>query len=113
MAARFERRLGRQIGRSRDNPPRPLTSARQRLAAAVALAPTVLVVALPLASLIERSLVVGDGHGVDNYRALGSRDRAASSLLVPPTEAIRNSLATAVVATCTATARSHGFWMSA
>jgi thiamine transport system permease protein len=95
----LERRVGRLAGRSRLAPPRRAATARQRAGIAVALAPTVLLVAVPIASLVERSLVVPGGHGFDNYRSLSSRDRASSSLLVPPLEAVRNSLATALVAT--------------
>jgi thiamine transport system permease protein len=95
----LERRVGRIAGRSRLAPPRRVSTAGEWFAVVAGLAPTVIVVALPLASLVERSLVVDGGHGLGNYRALGSRDRASSTLLVPPTEAIRNSLATAIVAT--------------
>jgi thiamine transport system permease protein len=95
----LERRVGRLAGRSRIDPPRRATTARQRLALGAALAPTVVLVTVPLASLVERSLVVRGGHGFTNYRSLASRGRASSTLLVPPLEAVRNSLATAVVAT--------------
>ena len=98
-ATLLERRVGRLTGRSRVAAPRRVSSARERVGLGASLAPTVVLVALPLASLVERSLVVRGGHGFDNYRALGSRERASSTLLVPPIEAVRNSLVTAVVAT--------------
>jgi thiamine transport system permease protein len=98
-ATLLERRVGRLAGRSRVAAPRRVSTARERAGIAASLAPTVVLVALPLASLVERSLVVRGGHGFDNYRALGSRERASSTLLVPPIEAVRNSLLTAVVAT--------------
>ena len=98
-ATMLERRVGRLAGRSRVVAPRRPSTARERVGIAAALAPTLVLVAAPLASLIERSLVVRGGHGFDNYRALGSRERASSTLLVPPLEAVRNSLLTAVVAT--------------
>ena len=98
-ATMLERRVGHLAARGRVTPPRRPSTARERGALATALAPTVILVTLPLASLVERSLVVRGGHGLDNYRALASRDRASSTLLVPPTDAIRNSLTTALVAT--------------
>ncbi|MEO8692069.1 MAG: iron ABC transporter permease [Acidimicrobiales bacterium] len=98
-ATLLERRIGRLTGHGRVAAPRRLSTSRERARAAASLAPTVVLVALPLASLVERSLVVRGGHGFDNYRALGSRQRASSTLLVPPIEAVRNSLLTATVAT--------------
>jgi thiamine transport system permease protein len=52
----------------------------------------------PLAVLVERSLRVGDGHGLQAWRRLGHRT-AESRLFVPPLEAVGNSLRFAVVAT--------------
>jgi ABC transporter substrate-binding protein (ThiB subfamily) len=98
-ATLLERRLGRLVGRSRLSAPRRASTARERVGLVAGLAPTVVLVALPLAALVERSLVVRGGHGFDNYRALGSRERASSTLLVPPIEAVRNSILTALVAT--------------
>jgi ABC-type Fe3+ transport system permease subunit len=54
---------------------------------------------LPLAVLVERSLAVGGGYGLDAYRALG---RPTSVLLVAPWEAIVNSVVYAVAATAIA-----------
>jgi thiamine transport system permease protein len=56
---------------------------------------------IPLAVLVERSLVVGGGHGLDAYRALGDQ---TSVLLAAPWEAIVNSLVYAVAATLIAVA---------
>ena len=99
VATVLERRVGRLAGRSRMDPPRRAATTRQRAGLIAALAPTLVLVTVPLASLVERSLVVRGGHGFGNYRSLASRERASSNLLVPPLEAVRNSLATAVVAT--------------
>ena len=54
---------------------------------------------LPLAVLVERSLAVGDGHGLDAYRELG---RPTSALLATPWEAILNSVVYAAAATAIA-----------
>lgn len=54
---------------------------------------------LPLAVLVERSLAVGDGHGLDAYRELG---RPSSALLATPWEAILNSVVYAAAATAIA-----------
>jgi len=72
---------------------------------------------LPLLVLVERSLRVGDGHGLAGWRALGGVTQA-SRLFVSPLEALGNSLRFAVVATvlavvlgglaAAALARSHG-----
>lgn len=56
----------------------------------------------PLAVLVERSLRASDGsHGLMFYRALGRLD-ADGTFLVPPVEAVGNSLAYAAVATLVA-----------
>jgi len=54
---------------------------------------------MPLAVLVERSLAVGDGHGLDAYRELG---RPTSALLATPWEAILNSVVYAAAATAIA-----------
>ena len=53
---------------------------------------------LPLALLVERSLSTGDGYGLSYYTSLFD-DSARSPLAVPPIEAIGNSLIYAVFAT--------------
>jgi thiamine transport system permease protein len=57
-----------------------------------------LLLGVPLAMLIERSLAGTDGYGLQNYIALLSSSQR-SALFVPPIEAIQNSLLFAVVAT--------------
>ncbi|HEX2345358.1 MAG TPA: iron ABC transporter permease [Gaiellaceae bacterium] len=51
---------------------------------------------VPLAVLVERSIAVGDGYGLDAYRALA---RPTSALLATPWEAVWNSLLYAAAAT--------------
>jgi thiamine transport system permease protein len=51
---------------------------------------------VPLAVLVERSLAVGDGHGLDAYRALAE---PTGALLATPWEAVVNSLVYAAAAT--------------
>ncbi|CAN5186765.1 iron ABC transporter permease [soil metagenome] len=58
----------------------------------------VLLVVTPLAALVLGSLHVGEGWGLDHYRALGSTGEG-SPLLVPVTEALVNSWRVAVDAT--------------
>lgn len=64
----------------------------------------VALVAAPLLTLVLGSLRVGDGWGLDHYRALGSVDGASgrAGLLVPVTEALANSWRVAVDATLVA-----------
>ncbi|MCF6523261.1 iron ABC transporter permease [Streptomyces sp. JJ36] len=61
----------------------------------------VVLLVTPLAVLVERSLRTADGHGLGFYRAL-TRHGADSTFLVPPVEAVGNSLAYAAVATLVA-----------
>jgi thiamine transport system permease protein len=61
---------------------------------------TVLVlILLPLGVLVERSFDGPDGYGFRYYRALQSVDEGGGTFLVPPLEAVWNSLQYAVVAT--------------
>ena len=55
--------------------------------------------ALPIAVLVERSLAVGEGHGLGAYRALA---RPTSALLASPWEAVVNSIVYAAGATAIA-----------
>ncbi|MGW0733476.1 ABC transporter permease [Streptomyces sp. NPDC002851] len=66
------------------------------------LATVVLLVLAPLAVLVERSLHTSGGYGLDYFTALSSADGGA--FLVPPIEAIGNSLTYAVAATAIALA---------
>lgn len=59
---------------------------------------TLVLLALPLIALVTGSLRVGDGWGVDHYRALATTG-GDSALTVTVWEALRNSLAVAVDAT--------------
>lgn len=63
------------------------------------LAVILLLLLLPLAVLVERSLAVPGGYGLDFYRALRAPADASSTFVVPPLEAVGNSLGYAVVAT--------------
>jgi thiamine transport system permease protein len=56
---------------------------------------------LPLALLVERSLSTGSGYGLGYYTSLFD-DAARSALAVPPIQAIGNSLLYAVIATLVA-----------
>ena len=67
-----------------------------RLVIAAGLGVLAIFLGIPLAVLVERSLVEGGGHGLDAYRALGDE---TSVLLAAPWEAIVNSLVYASAAT--------------
>lgn len=58
----------------------------------------IVLVGLPVAALVAGSLQVGDGWGLDNYRALDT-EGSRQALLVPVTQALVTSLRTAVDAT--------------
>lgn len=75
---------------------------RERWWAAAALAPTLVLLVLPVAALVERSLRVAGGYGLDHYRALLAPP-SRTALPVPVWEAAMNSLVTALVATAIAT----------
>ncbi|MGW6458769.1 ABC transporter permease [Streptomyces sp. NPDC055078] len=63
------------------------------------LATVVPLLLFPLGVLAERSLDTPSGYGFDYYRALGSVDERGGAFLVPPIDAVWNSLGYAVVAT--------------
>src|SRR5690606_25998973 len=90
------RRSRRAVAGRRPAVPQRLVSWPRRLGAAAALAPAATVVVVPLAVLVERSLAVGDGYGLDHYRALG--EETGSGLTVPASEAVLNSLRYGMVA---------------
>lgn len=77
-------------------PPRAVRSVRRGLGVAAALAPALMLVVVPLAVLVERSLAVGGGHGFDNYRALGTT--GTNGLFVSPLSAVGNSVVYAAAA---------------
>jgi thiamine transport system permease protein len=97
VATRLERRLTSpaQLRSQRDVLRRPRTL-RDKLVVGASLGGLAVFLGLPLAVLVERSLAVGGGHGLDAYRALG---RPTSILLVAPWEAVVNSLIYATAAT--------------
>ncbi len=84
--------------RARAASARPPRSARERVGVVAALTPAALVVGLPLAVLVARAFDTPGGVGVANFRALGTLPER-SALFVPPTEALRNSVLFALVAT--------------
>ena len=57
-----------------------------------------LLLGLPLLVLVERSLATATGYGPGNYQALLAGERT-TALFVPPYEAVRNSMAFALLAT--------------
>ncbi len=97
-STRLERRTAARTGIRRAAPaPRPRTTRRRVLVGTTVLG-TLTLLLLPLAVLVERSLSVGDGYGLAHYRALVERE-TRSGLLVPPLDAVRNSLSIAAQAT--------------
>ena len=74
---------------------------REKALVAGSLAGLVLFLGLPLAVLVERSLAVGDGYGLDAYRALA---QPTGILLATPWEAVVNSIVYAAAATALALA---------
>ena len=90
MATRLERRLVSPGPiRSERETLRRVRTTRDRLIVGLSLGGLALLLGLPLAVLVERSLAAGDGYGLDSYRALG---RPTSVLLVAPWEAVVNSI---------------------
>lgn len=65
---------------------------------------TTLVVLLltPLGVLVERSFRTSGGYGLDYYRSLATLDEAGGAFLVPPIDAVGNSLEYALAATAVA-----------
>ncbi len=89
-ATRLEKKLaveGRR-GQERDVL-RPLRTRNEKGLAIGSLGVLALFLGVPLAVLVERSLAVGDGYGLDAYRALS---RPTNALLATPWEAVANSL---------------------
>ncbi|WP_062294639.1 ABC transporter permease [Demequina phytophila] len=72
---------------------------RERAGIAAALAPAVVLLVLPALALIERSLRVTGGYGLDHYAALFGEPPMRSTLSAPVWEAMVTSLVTAAVAT--------------
>ncbi len=97
VSLRLESRLAArgQLRAERDVLRRPRTAGEKTLVAG-SLAGLALFLGLPLAVLVERSLVVGESYSVGAYRALA---HPTSALLVSPWEAIANSILYASAAT--------------
>lgn len=72
-------------------------STAERFGVAATIIATLVIIITPLAMLAYRSLTIGDGLGLGNYRALLGKG-GSNPLLVPPVEAIANSLRFAVPA---------------
>ncbi|WP_406730969.1 ABC transporter permease [Streptomyces sp. NBC_01794] len=68
------------------------------------LATILLLVLAPLGVLVERSIDGPGGYGFDYYRALTALDASGGTFLVPPIDAVWNSLRYALVATVIALA---------
>lgn len=77
---------------------RPRGAGQWALLACV-LGTVLLLILLPLGVLIERSLDGPAGYGFDYYRALRSVEASGGTFLVPPLEAVWNSLRYALTAT--------------
>ncbi|HTN81423.1 MAG TPA: ABC transporter permease subunit, partial [Acidimicrobiales bacterium] len=102
VTTRLQSRLAVQRRlRRRDEAADRVRTARQRLLLLTNFAVMAGLLGLPLLSLVERSFSVPGGHGLTWYRALAST--GDTGLFVPPTEAIRNSLVFALIATLIAT----------
>ena len=69
----------------------------RRAAVAAALAPAVVLLAVPLVLLVHRSIRVGTGYGLSWYRQLGGA-RAGTTLFVDPSAAVWTSVRYAAVA---------------
>lgn len=74
-----------------------------RLLLGGALGAAAIVVGLPLALLVERSLRSGGGYTLENYRRLGTGDERLQALFVSPLSAVRYSLEFAATAAGIAT----------
>jgi thiamine transport system permease protein len=100
VAMRLERRLAvtGQLRPEAETLRVPRTR-REKLVVGASLGGLGLFLGLPLAVLVERSLAVGDGYGLDAYEALG---RPTSVLLAAPWEAVVNSIVYAAAATLVA-----------
>jgi thiamine transport system permease protein len=100
VATRLEARLAvaRHL-RPEEDVLRPVRTARERVVVVSSLGALALFLGAPLVVLVERSLAVGDGHGLDAYRALFD---PTSALLATPWEALANSILYATAATAIA-----------
>jgi len=100
VALRLERRLAtRSAGRRERDVLRPPRTKKEKAVVATSLGSLGLLLGIPLAAVVERSLAAGDGHSFEAYRALTD---STASLLVEPWYAIVNSLVYAAAATAIA-----------
>jgi len=86
VAGRLERRLGG--GRTARSTPRRRPAGRERVVVTLVVAVSLALLAVPVAALVERSLSVPGGYGLDHFRALA---RETPALLVTPWHAVVNS----------------------
>ncbi len=93
---RLEARASGGAAARRPVPARPVRSGREAAVVGAALGPALALVVVPLAILVERSLAVGGGHGLGNYRSL--TQTTSNGLFVSPLRAVGNSLTYAVAA---------------
>jgi thiamine transport system permease protein len=93
VAARLERRHGG--ARRRRGQLRTVPVGGQRAVVASVVVVSVALLLVPLAALVERSLSVADGYGLDHFEALAEETPA---LLVAPWHALLNSLVFSAVA---------------
>lgn len=99
VVGRLERRTGgaRRARGTRARPP----AGRERVLVVLAVGGSLTLLALPLATLVERSFSVPGGYGLDHYRRLAEETPA---LLVVPWHAVVNSLLFASLAAAIALA---------
>lgn len=103
LYSRYQQRasVGSRSSATRTVARRPRTTS-ERVLVAANLGLMAVLLGLPLAVLVERSLAVGGGHGFDYYVALVGGG-TAGALFVPPLDAIRNSLVFAIATTLVST----------
>jgi thiamine transport system permease protein len=100
VAMRLERRVaGPAAPRPETETLRRPRTTRDRAVIGLSLGGLAVFLGLPLLVLVERSLAVGDGHGLDAYEAMG---RSTSVLLAAPWEAVVNSVVYAAAASAVA-----------
>ena len=101
VASRLEGRLAGHGGSTTGREVLRRPAGRERWLVGLVLGASALLLGLPIAALVRRSLSTSGGLGLDHYRSLASE---TSVLLVTPWEAVVNSLLFATVATALALA---------
>jgi thiamine transport system permease protein len=99
---RLQRRVTPQRLRSAATTARPPRTAGERWFLVANLAVVLVLLVLPLAVLVERSLATADGYGLAHYRGLFTTPTRGTVLAVAPWVAIRNSVVFGVAATLVA-----------